>query len=645
MKRKIYLDSTPLDEALKIWDERLKREGMDAPLGPENIRTADSLGRVTAEALPARVSSPSYHASAMDGYAVRFADTFGAAETSPVLLKINEQAVNVDTGDPMPDGFNAVIMIEDVKSTDSRQSGEFIEITEPATPWQHVRTVGEDIIETELILPENHRIRPVDIGALLAGGHAKIPVRRRPRIAIIPTGNELVEPGTPLSPGLIVESNSRVLSAMVSEWGGEPLRYEIVRDDPAGLKDNIMSSSERADMVIVNAGSSAGSEDFTAQAIKELGEVLIHGIGIKPGKPVILGMANGKPVLGIPGYPVSSYITFNLFVKPLIYKWQGLKIPEAEKTRAALSRQIPSSIGHEEFIRVKVGVVNDRTIATPLGRGAGAIMSLVRADGMIRVPSSSEGAGAGSEIDVELMRPLDEIRNTIVCIGSHDNTLDVLESFIRKKHPEFYMSSAHVGSLGGLIALKKGEAHIAGLHLLDEATGQYNAPFIKRLLPEMKIVLVNLVYRHQGLVVKRGNPKNIAGFSDLARKDVAFINRQSGSGTRLLFDSLLKEAGMDPDGIKGYGNEEYTHTGVASAVLTGVADAGLAIRAAAEALNLDFILTGEERYDIAIPCRFMESGMFRDFLDIIRHDQEFREAVLRLGGYDTRDMGKVMFEN
>lgn len=654
MKRKIYLESTPLNEALKIWEERLKREGMDAPLGPENIGVTDSLSRITAEATFAKVSSPFYHAAAMDGYAVRFADTFGASETSPVRLKINEQAIYVDTGDPMPDGFNAVIMIEDINVIGSQRSvydplagsgqTEFIEIIEPATPWQHARTIGEDIVETELILPENHRIRPVDIGALLAGGHTEIRVRRRPRITIIPTGNELVEPGFPLKQGNIIEFNSRVLSGVAAEWGGEPARHDIVRDDLDELKRAIMSALDKADMIIVNAGSSAGSEDFTSLAVRELGDVLIHGVGIKPGKPVVLGIVRGKPVLGIPGYPVSAYITFNIFARHIVYKWQGLKPPGTEIIKATLSRQVASSLGQEEFMRVKVGVVEDRTIATPMSRGAGVIMSLVRADGIMRIPSMSEGVGAGSEIGVELMRPRDEIKDTIVCIGSHDNTLDILSNCIRKRHPGLSLASAHAGSMGGLIALKRGDAHIAGTHLLDEETGQYNIPFVKRLLPDKRIVLVNLVYREQGLVVRKGNPGNIRGFEDLVREGVTFINRQSGSGTRLLLDKHIREKGIEPHRIKGYSNEEYTHMGVASAVLTGIADTGLAILAAANALNLDFIPVAKERYDLAMPRDFMGLEIIQALLNIIREDAEFRETVSGLGGYDIGDMGKVMFE-
>jgi putative molybdopterin biosynthesis protein len=581
----------------------------------------------------------------MDGYAVRFADTFGASELSPKRLALGEQSVPVDTGDPLPNRFNAVIMVEEVTLIGPQGGEQHIEIIQPAIPWQHVRVIGEDIVATELILPENHRIRPIDIGAVISGGHIQIDVRQRPRVAIIPTGTEIVEPGSELKQGDIIEYNSRILSSLVKEWGGAPVRINPVPDDIRKIKDAILEGCGKGDLIVVNAGSSAGSEDYTAKAISELGEVLLHGINIKPGKPVILGWVRDKPVLGIPGYPVSAYITFNLFAKPLIYRLQGLEAPQAEKIHAKLSRQASSSLGQEEFLRVKVGRVGENLIATPVSRGAGILMSLVRADGFVRIPAMSEGFGAGTEVNVEMLRSGEEIENTIVCIGSHDNALDILANILKKNYPRYSLSSAHVGSMGGLVALKKGEAHIAGTHMLDEDTGDYNVVFIKRLLPDRKIVLINMVYREQGLIVPKGNPKNIQGFADLTRNDLVFINRQGGAGTRMLTDKHLKELGIDPKNIRGYEREEYTHMGVASAVLTGIADTGLGILSAARALGLDFIPVARERYDLALPAEYMKDEKIAALLRIIREDREFRDAVESLGGYDISDMGKVMYES
>ncbi len=644
MRKGIYLENTPLEEALKLWAERIASEGI-GPLGGELVAVGDSLGRITAEAVFAKLSSPFYHSSAMDGYAVRFAETFGASESAPKRLKLGLEAVYVDTGDPLPDGFNAVIMIEDVNVLEGAEGHGNIEIIKPTSPWQHVRVIGEDIVSTELIVPENHRIRPVDLGAIISGGHLKINVRRRARVAIIPTGSEIVEPGTDLKKGDIIEYNSRILSALVTEWGGIPLRFKPVPDDIDKIKDAINEGCDEGDLIIINAGSSAGSEDFTAKVIAELGEVLLHGINIKPGKPVILGWVKGKPVLGIPGYPVSAYLTFNLFAKDLVYRWQGLQAPEPEFMKARLSRQVASSLGHEEFLRVKLGRVGENLIATPVSRGAGVLMSLVRADGIVRIPAMSEGFGAGADVDVEMLRGKKDIENTVVCIGSHDNALDILANVLKKNYPTFSLSSAHVGSMGGLIALKKGEAHMAGTHLLDEETGEYNVSYIRRILGQRKILLINLVYRQQGLMVPKGNPKNIQGFGDLTRADVVFINRQQGAGTRLLTDKYLRELGIAPKDVKGYEREEYTHMAVASAVLTDIADTGMGILASAEALGLDFIPLAKERYDLAIPADFIEMPSLSAILQIIRKSIEFKASVESMGGYDISDMGKVMYES
>lgn len=637
-KQKKFLDNMPLADAIKKYNDALTAAGIGGPLPGERIPVGDALGRVTSEAVIAKISSPFYHSAAMDGYAVKFIDTFGAAETRPKRLTVPSQAVAVDTGDAMPDGFDAVIMIEDVEKISESE----IEILKPATPWQHVRLVGEDIVATELILSENHVIRPVDMAAMLASGHTTVMVRRRPVIAIIPTGTELVEPGSELKRGDIIDFNSTMLAGMAAEYGVHAVRKHIVKDSAALLRQNILDAIVDSDLVVINAGSSAGREDFTASVIAELGEVIVHGVSIKPGKPVVLGIIKGKPVIGIPGYPVSAALTFMLFVKPLVFALQGLKAPGPDTISAKLSRQVASSLGQEEFIRVKLGSVSGNLIATPVTRGAGALMSLVHADGIVRVPAQSEGIAAGTPVFVELLRAVRDIENTLVCIGSHDNALDVLGNQLKKIHPEYSLSSAHVGSMGGLLALKRGEAHFAGTHLLDEVTGEYNVTAIKKLLPDTKLVLVNLVYRTQGFIVPRGNPKGIRGFEDLRRKDVVFVNRQAGAGTRLLTDLRLKKLRIDPATVNGYHHEEFTHMAVAAAVLSSAADTGLAVLSAAQALGLDFVPVAQERYDLAIAREFIDAPMMQALLGIIRGDTAFRERIVSMGGYDVSEMGKVI---
>jgi len=636
-KQKKYLDNEPLADAIRKYHEVIKTAA-SGPLAGEVIRVSEALGRVTSEAVIAKISSPFYHSAAMDGYAVRFIDTFGAAETRPKRLNVPTEAVAIDTGDPLPDEFNAVIMIEEVEEVSESE----IEILKPSTPWQHVRLVGEDIVATELIIPENQVVRHVDMAAMIASGHTTVKVRRRPVVSIIPTGTELVDPGCMPKKGDIIDFNSTMLSAMATECGALATRTNIVKDDAALLRKTILDSLAASDIVVINAGSSAGREDFTADVIAGLGNVVVHGVAIKPGKPVILGIAKGKPVIGIPGYPVSAALTFNLFVKTLIYALQGVTPPDRGTITAKLSRQVASTLGLEEFIRVKLGSVAGTLIATPVTRGAGALMSLVRADGIIRVPAQSEGIASNHEVTVELLRSMNEIENTLVCIGSHDNVLDVLANFLKKKYPQFSLSSAHVGSMGGLLALKRREAHLAGTHLLDEETGEYNVGYIRKMLPGQKTLLINLVYRTQGFIVPRGNPKDIKGFEDLRRADVIFVNRQSGAGTRLLTDLYLKRLKIDPRNIKGYDHEEYTHMAVASAVLSGAADTGLAVLSAAQALQLDFIPVAQERYDLAILEEFYDIPMMRALLAIIREDKEFRDQIVAMGGYDISEMGTVI---
>lgn len=636
--RRIYLKMKSLEEARELFFEKIDFSGI---MESEWIPTTGALGRVIAEPVFARVSSPAFHCAAMDGVSVRAERTFSAHVDRPLRLKIGEDAYYVNTGNPLPLGTDAVIMIENVVAEEDDE----LLIEAPVFPWQNVRKVGEDIVATELLLPQNHRLIPYDLGALLGGGITRVKAWKRPKVVIIPTGSELIDPrditDQPPESGQIIEYNSHILCALVSQWGGEGVRNEIVRDSPEAISRVLEKALEDgAHLVIINAGSSAGSEDYTATVIEKGGEVLVHGVAMMPGKPTVLGIVKGRPVIGNPGYPVSAIVSCEQFVAPILARMLGQEVPSRRTLRVFPSRKVPSRLGIEEFLRVKLGMVENRIIATPLPRGAGSITTLTQADGIIRIPEATEGIDEGEEVVAELIRSEGEISRTVVVIGSHDNTLDLLANQIKTRGRGINLSSSHVGSLGGILAIRKGHAHIAGTHLLDPETGEYNVSYIEKYLSEVEIHLVNLAYRDQGLILEKGNPKRISGLEDLARDDVLFVNRQGGSGTRVLLDYRLKELGIDPSSIMGYDHEEFTHMAVAVEVLSQAADVGLGIQAAARALDLDFIPVVTERYDLIVPSRYFDDEKIQLVFDVIR-SREFREMAESLGGYDLRDAGKI----
>jgi putative molybdopterin biosynthesis protein len=638
-KRNVYLNMKPLEEARQILFDHFPGSGN---LAVDHVSPPDAVGRVLAEPVTAAVSSPNFHAAAMDGAAVKAEDTFGASESRPRELVVGTQAHFVNTGHVLPEGTDAVIMIENIQKV----GDERIRIEAPAFPWQHVRKMGEDIVATELLYPRGHTVSPYCVGALISGGIYRVPVRRKPRVLIIPTGSELVDWRTTdphdLKPGQVLESNAYVLGKMVEASGGEALRHERVMDDLDLIRRTVAEAfAGDVDMVMTIGGSSAGSKDYSLPVLKDLGEMLVHGVTIMPGKPIILGEIQGKPFFGIPGYPVSAIIAFEQFVQPLIKRMLGTPDEPRRRVEVVPTRKIASKLGTEEFLRVKLGKVGERIVATPLPRGAGMITSITEADGIVRIPSQSEGIAAGGPVQAELLKPLSAIENTIVIVGSHDNTLDVLADQLRAGDAALTLSSSHVGSMGGLMAVKRGVCHLAGSHLLDTQTGEYNLAYIKRYLPDVPVRLVNLVMRDQGLIVPKGNPKGIRGIKDLARDDIVFINRQGGSGTRILLDYRLGEVGLSPERINGYTTEEFTHMNVAVAVLSGTADAGLGIYAAANALGLDFVPVVTEQYDLVIPLAHLESKNIRTLLDTI-HTAAFKKRVEALGGYSTAKTGTIM---
>ncbi len=667
MKRNVYLEDIPLDEAQAALQTALTAAGWWQPLPAEEIPVAQANGRITASAIWAKLSSPHYHASAMDGYALRAQDSEGATETQPLqFTPVDDWDTTpseprpiraVNTGHPLPPWANAVVMIEHTQAIELADGRSGIEIRASLPPWQHVRPMGEDMVATELVLPANHRLRPVDLGALAGSGHATVPVYRQPRVAIIPTGSELISAEkvaeSDIQPGQIIEYNSLVLAAQVADWGGLPTRWPIVPDEFEAIQTAVRHAAQNHDLILLNAGSSAGSEDYTAHVVQSLGQLLVHGVAVRPGHPVILGMLDWRvesddqspisnlqshmPIIGVPGYPVSAALTGEIFVEPLLARWQGQRPYQPQTIQASLTRKVNSHTGDDDFVRVAVGEVNGRFVTTPISRGAGVITSLVRADGIVRIPRFSEGADAGSDVTVHLYSDARDLTRTILAIGSHDLTLDLIAQFLAERSGG-RLASANVGSLGGLVALRRGECHLAGSHLLDPETGIYNQSYVHRYLPNEEVVLLTLVGREQGWLVPSGNPKGLQGWEAAARQDVQLVNRQRGAGTRVLLDYELGKLGIQPEQVRGYGREEYTHLAVAAAVASSAADFGLGIQAAARALKLDFVPLAHEQYDLVMTRQTFESDRIRPLLDLL-HDDRFKTAVAAMPGYDVSVMG------
>lgn len=659
----VYLHDIPLPEAQKRLDQALKTAGLDGRLGVEDIPLDEhALGRVLAEAVFAKISSPHYHASAMDGFAVRSEETHGAIPTAPITLVYGRQTEYLDTGDPLPGWANAVIPIENIEPIDEEgglhsdpRHPYAIRIRAALPPWQHVRPLGEDIVATELVLPAGHSLRPVDLGAVAACGHTDLRVVRRPDVAIIPTGSELVPIGQAIEAGEIIEFNSLVLASQVLSWGGTATRFPITPDDIDQIRLQVLKAAQDYDLILLNAGSSAGSEDYSAQIIESLGDLLVHGVAIRPGHPVIIGMvpklpasSGGQqkeattrmvPVIGVPGYPVSAALTGEVFVKPLLERWLGRTASEPVQINAILTRKVTSPAGDDDYMRVAVGRVGNKMLAAPLSRGAGVITSLVRADGIAIIPRGSQGMPTGAEVTVNLYRPPSELEAMIFAIGSHDISLDLLAQYLAVRGRR--LASANVGSLGGLIALRRKEAHLAGSHLLDPESGEYNFNYIRQYLLDIPVCVIALVGRQQGLLVLPGNPKGIHSLEDLKRPELIYVNRQRGAGTRVLLDYHLNQLDFPAESIRGYTQEEYTHLGVAAAIRSGRADCGMGIAAAAQALELDFIPLYQERYDLVVLEEHYQSDLLAPLWEVLE-DAAFQQSVADLPGYDVELMGRLI---
>lgn len=632
MKR--YLETLKREEAIRVIFNSV------SPIKDEElIPSSESVGRITTRPVYAKFSSPFFICAAMDGYAVNFEKTLGADINKPLVITKND-AVYVNTGDPLPDKTNAVIMIEDVEE----QSTSII-IRKAVHLWQNVRMVGEDVIESDMLMPKNHLIGPYDVGLMISAGVKEVYVKRRPKLLIVPTGKELVdifsEGEISIKKGNLIDFNSYTLKGLAEEIGFETEKYKILskKEELIKIFDNQI---EEFDVIIINAGTSSGTEDFTAESIKKTGRLIFHGVSMMPGKPTVFGLIKGKPVFGIPGYPVSAALSFKMLLEPLFERLTGVK-RFYEEQEVITSFKIPSRIGIEEIVRVNILPKDGSYFAVALPRGASVFSSMAKADGLITIPEHVEGLDEGERIKCRLLKNRAYLENRINLIGSHDIILDVIRDMIRERYLDVDFMATHTGSLSGIMAFRKGIIDLCTTHILDEKEKVYNIPIIKKYLKDIPCILINLAKRIQGLMVQSGNPKGIKGIEDLLRKDVFFVNRQFGSGTRILFDSILKEKNIKGSEIKGYEREETSHTAVAIMVKETIADAAMGIYSVAKIFSLDFIPIGEEDYDLLVSKEFYNTEKFNILFEIIK-SKEFKERLLNMGGYNISETGKVKFE-
>jgi putative molybdopterin biosynthesis protein len=649
----VYLRDLPRDSAWNRWLRAIHQAGQDTSLPAETLPLDEKLaGRVLADAAWAKISSPHYHAAAMDGFALQASATREALPSQPVDLVIGQTVQYVDTGDPLPPGTDAVIPIEQIESMDENgapaediRRPAVIRLRSAVSPWSSVRLLGEDMVASQLVLPGAHILTAADLGALAASGFTSVEVIRKPRVHILPTGDELIPIGEEIQPGRIIEFNSIVLAGLVNGWGAQAFRHAILKDDYESIRVEVLAAAADADLILLNAGSSAGSEDYSSRVVEENGDLLVHGVAIKPGHPIILGMINDLshpdrkvPIVGVPGYPVSAVLAAELFIRPLLDLWLAQKPVVPEEIQARLTHRVNSPAGDDEYIRVAAGRVNGEMLASPLPRGAGVISSLTRSDGLILIPKGVQGLDAGDLVQVQVSRDPTELERTLFFSGSHDLTLDVLSEELARS--DIRVVCTNVGSLGGLAALRRGEAHAAGSHLLDADSGEYNLRYIREYLSGHEVAVVHWVQRIQGLIVARGTPLGITSLEDLRRKDIHYINRQRGAGTRVLLDFHLSKLGIQPTEVNGYELEEFTHLAVAAAVQSGRADCGLGITAAAAALGCDFIPLYREAYELVIPAESMRLDRMKTLLHKAKQPT-FRARIAAMPGYEVDRMGEI----
>lgn len=637
------LSDIPLDEALERWASDLDFRRNSKELPAQLVGVEEAVGRLTSETVVARISSPNYYAAATPGLAMPSYQTLQATPENPLVVQLREGLPFVETGHPMPADCNTVVPFFELSSTNDSQ----LEISKPSAPWRNVRPIGEDLAAGEVILPKGHRVRSLDLGALIAGGISELEVEAQPRIRILPVGSDLVEPGRVPIAGQKVDHTSPFLAALGSEHDILTKRYPPIEERRETVMAALENHQGRCDLLVLCAGHERGTA-LLAEALAESGECTLRGVAIRPGNSVVLGFVGETPVVGLPSHLVPAYLSFCLFGLPAIRSLSKARLREYRgpwpKQEATLAVDCDSAVGVEEFLRVKMGVVNDQPIAVAESGGHGTLMSLLKADALIRIPSDVGSLSQGERVEVLRLRENVNYKGHLLVLGTHDITYDLLRDHLHDKHPHVRLHTARVGGRKGLNCLQRGQCHGAAAHLFDGATGQYNVPFLQSWDWDEPVILIQVLKRWLGLAVAPGNPKGITGLADLTQEGLRFVNRQAGSGTRSLLDYHLQQAGVDSAQIQGYDLSAHTHMSIAAAVKGQSADAGPTISTAARSLGLDFVPCISERLDFVFPKRFLTLYPLRALLSVMSSSSFRESATARFPDYDFSEAGQLMWE-
>lgn len=630
-----FLDVVSADDARARFEAHLDL----APLGAETVSLAQALTRVLAHDIVASVDAPPFDRSNVDGFALRAADTLGAGNAAPKTLRLNAEviacgdnpalevmpgtATTIATGGVIPRGADAVVMVE---QTELIEQGELrIELHRAAAPGQFISYAGSDIARGETLLRRGARIGSREIGTLAACGLSHVDVVRRPKVAVLSTGDELVPLGAPLKAAGIYDSNGAIIAAAISEAGGEPLPMGAVGDDAAALEQAVRSALAQSDMVVLSAGTSKGAGDLSHAVVSRLGApgILVHGVALKPGKPLCLGVVGKTPIVVLPGFPTSAIFTFHAFVAPVIRAFAGL-LPEAAQTvEARVPVRIASELGRKEFVLVSLIDGEDGPMAFPTGKGSGSVTSFSQADGFIEIEALASALDAGSVVQVTLIGSAAQAPDLVI-MGSHDVALDVMVGAVAERG--FSARTLAIGSLGGVAAASRGECDIAPVHLIDPASGAYNKHLVTRALS-----LVPGWGRMQGVIFRPGDArfegKSAAEAIQAVLADSAalMVNRNAGAGTRVLIDTLLNGAGP-----AGYANQPKSHNAVATAIAQGRADWGVAIEPVAKLYGLGFLPVAPEQYDFLVVQSRRSRPAVQAFLAALR-DEATRDRIRAIG--------------